>query len=65
MDKSELVEVFNATREGFRAWCLAMDSRSVNKEQKSHFIDDELWEIAKNVPCHGDLMRYTWWHNYA
>jgi hypothetical protein len=42
-----------------------MDSRSVNKERNSHFIDAELWEIAKNVPCHGELMRYTWWHNYA
>lgn len=42
-----------------------MDSRSTSHEQKSRFIDSELWEIAKKVPCHAELIRYTWWHNYA
>jgi hypothetical protein len=28
-------------------------------------MDDELWNIAKHVPCHGELIRYTWWHNHA
>ena len=59
------LEMFNATKEGFRAWCYTMDSLSVSKERGSHFIDDELWEIAREVPCHGELVRYTWWHNYA
>ncbi len=64
-DRSELLQTFNSTREGFRAWCYFMDSRAATQEQKSHFIDTELWEIAKDVPCHAELIRYTWWHNYA
>lgn len=57
--------IFNSTREGFRTWCLALDSVSVNVEQNSHFIDEELLEIARKVPCHGELIRYTYWHTMA
>lgn len=64
-DRTEQLELFNATKDGFRAWCYAMDSRSIDQEARSRFIDEELWEIARNVPCHGELLRYTWWHNYA
>jgi hypothetical protein len=64
-DRADQLQIFNATRDGFRAWCNAMDTLSLNKEKNSHFMDDELWEIAKDVPCHGELVRYTWWHNYA
>lgn len=64
-DRADQLKIFNNTKEGFRAWCYAMDSRSVYQERKSHFIDAELWGIARGVPCHGELVRYTWWHNYA
>lgn len=64
-EKQDLLQQFNATREGFQAWCNVMDSGSVKQEAKSHFLDPELWDIARQIPCHGEIIRYTWWHNNA
>jgi len=33
--------------------------------QQSRHMDDELWNLAKVVPCHDELIRYTLWHNHA
>jgi hypothetical protein len=64
-DNQDNLNVFNATKEGFRTWCQFQDSRAVRKEMSSRFFDDELWRLAKDLPCHAEFMRYVWWHNFA
>lgn len=65
-NKNEKSQMYNSTREGFRAWCLSQDRRGYKFRQKSpHYLDEELWDIAKQVPCHAEVIRYTWWHNHA
>ena len=63
-DQHKLRE-FNASKEGFQAWCRFQDVRSEKEEKSSRYFDDEIWEWAQDLPCHAEFMRYTWWHNLA
>jgi Sulfotransferase domain len=63
----DLLEVFNETRDGFRAYCADKDRRDL-KENLSYFreLDDvQLFRAASQLPCHAEFMRYTFWHNRA
>ena len=31
----------------------------------SKYFDAEMWNLAKDLPCHAEFIRYTWWHNLA
>ena len=64
-NRTNKLQLFNTTREGFRAWCMDQDRRSFKIHRKNPFLDDDVWNIAKRVPCHDELIRYTWWHNHA
>ena len=64
-DRSDLLQRFNDSQAGFYAWCNEMDTKSRPLERSSRFIDNELWSVAKDVPCHGEFLRYVWWHNMA
>jgi hypothetical protein len=64
-DKHEKLDLYNASKEGFRAWCDFQDSRAFEKERSSRFFDNEIWELAQELPCHAEFMRYVWWHDLA
>jgi Sulfotransferase domain len=53
------------SREGFREYCKAIDSLHATNEKRALFLDDDLLEIMKTVPCHADFFRYVEWHNLA
>ena len=73
------LQVFNKTREGFRAYCFYEDGKvwrhnynevttvfgtdSVNEHGTSTL--QQLLRYAKNTPCHAEFILYTQWHNYA
>jgi hypothetical protein len=62
-NKAEQMTKFNNSKEGFRAWCDSHDRRGLKDELASRYMDDELWSIARDLPCHAEFIRYTWWHN--
>lgn len=51
--------------EGFRNYCKAIDSLHSTNEKRALFLDDDILEIMKTVPCHADFFRYIEWHNLA
>jgi hypothetical protein len=53
------------SRDGFREYCKAIDSLHSANEKRALFLDDEILEIMKIVPCHADFFRYVEWHNLA
>jgi Sulfotransferase domain len=53
------------SREGFREYCKAIDSLHSTNEKRALFLDNEILEIMKIVPCHADFFRYIEWHNLA
>jgi hypothetical protein len=62
-NKAEQMTKYNNSKEGFRAWCDHHDRMGLKEELASRYLDDELWSIAKDLPCHAEFIRYTWWHN--
>jgi hypothetical protein len=64
-NETEKLEIFNATREGFHEWCRYLDFKAKRTELSSHFYDDEMLAITKELPCHAEIIRYTWWHELA
>ena len=64
-EKQLFLDTFNNTREGFHAWCEFQDYAGRKYETNSRFYDEELWEIARQLPCHAELIRYITWHNLA
>jgi hypothetical protein len=64
-NETEKLEVFTATKEGFHEWCRYLDLKSKKTEFSSHFYDDEMLAITKALPCHAEIIRYTWWHELA
>ena len=47
------------TREGFRAYCSAIDSLHTENEKRALFLDQDLLDIMSVVPCHADFLRCT------
>lgn len=63
--RHDRLTAFNATRDGFREYCARQDQRDFKNERLYRFFDDELRHAARQLPCHTDFIRYTWWHNNA
>jgi hypothetical protein len=61
----ERLDVFNKTKEGFRAYCKFRDMRSLKQELHRHVLTKELLEYAIKVPCYAEFISYTQWHNHA
>lgn len=59
------VDVFNKTKEGFRAYCRFRDISSFKREFRQRILSDELLGYAKNIPCYAEFISYTQWHNHA
>lgn len=56
---------FESTRAGFRAYCSQLNERYREEENQARFLNPGLLHIAKNVPCHAEIIRYVEWHNMA
>lgn len=53
------------TREGFREYCAAIDKLHALNEKRALFLQEDILEIMRAVPCHADFFRYIEWHNMA
>jgi hypothetical protein len=53
------------TRNGFRDYCKVTDDLHKISEKRMLFLDDNLLDLMKDVPCHADFFRYIEWHNLA
>jgi Sulfotransferase domain len=60
-----LAAQYSKSRDGFREYCKAIDNLHKVNEKRILFLDDDLLEIMKIVPCHADFFRYIEWHNLA
>jgi hypothetical protein len=60
-NRQEHLQKYNSTKEGFLAWCQYQDSMDADKQ----FLNDELWNLTKGVPCFAEFFRYTRWHTLA
>lgn len=58
-------QTFPRTRDGFREFCREMNDAHPGQENQVHFLDPEILDILKNVPCRADFIRYIEWHNLA
>eukprot|EP01082_Thalassiosira_pseudonana_P004883 g4288.t1 g4288 contig15:728301-729733(-) len=63
-NETDKMNKFTRTREGFRAFCNDLSERYTSEEKASKFYQD-VYDIAKNVPCHADFFRFVQWHNLA
>ena len=61
----ERVDVFNKTKDGFRAYCRSRDMRSFKREFEKRTLSNELLGYAKEIPCYDEFISYTQWHNHA
>ena len=64
-ENPEFLDNFTDSKEGLAAWCRFLDDLRVKDEQESHFLDPELLDEEKRVPCHAEFYRYIQWHNLA
>lgn len=64
-DAKAFVEEYTYDPEGFLKWCKSIDDVYMKDEEKSRFISEEVLELFKQIPCHGDFFRYIQWHNLA
>jgi hypothetical protein len=56
---------YDPSRDGFRDYCASIDNLYTANEQKIIFLDDEILNLIRKVPCHEDFIRYIEWHNLA
>jgi hypothetical protein len=56
---------YDRTRDGFRNYCASIDDLHASNEKKMIFLDDEVLNVIRKVPCHGDFILYIEWHNLA
>jgi hypothetical protein len=53
------------SREGFRNFCFQLNTLFEEEEKSSRFMDPNVWQLMKDVPCRGDFFRFAQWHNLA
>jgi hypothetical protein len=63
--RKEFPANFERNPTGFRLFCKAMAKRYESQYRKSRYINDDMVQMLKDVPCYGDLMRWIQWHNLA
>jgi hypothetical protein len=56
---------YEKSRDGFRSYCRSIDTLYSANEDRVHFLDDEILNVIRTVPCHEDFIRYIEWHNLA
>lgn len=59
------LEVFTPDKKGLKAWCKMIDEERKDQELESRFIDDELYALERDLPCHAEFFRYIQWHVQA
>jgi len=62
---SVMLQKYTRDREGFRAFCSDENEQFAKDELGSQFIDDDLYKLIEDIPCHADFIRYMRWHNLA
>lgn len=60
-----LAAQYPKSRDGFREYCKAIDNLHKANEKRILFLDEDIIEIMKVVPCHADFFRFIEWHNLA
>ena len=56
---------FEKSRDGFRSYCHSIDTLFAANEDKVDFLDEEILDVIRQVPCHEEFIRYVEWHNLA
>ena len=65
---TNLLNQYNNTPQGFHDWCSSLGTTTKKEETmfyQSKFMDDELYNIVKDIPCRDEFLRYVYWHNHA
>jgi hypothetical protein len=58
-------KTFTSDRQGFRDFCNLLERNFGGDERHSRWMDPQVMETLKTVPCHADVIRYVQWHNLA
>lgn len=64
-ESKKFVDKYAYNPDGFRKWCKSIDDVFIKDEEKSRFMTEEILELFRKIPCHGDFFRYIQWHNLA
>lgn len=62
---TESLKSYPNSKQGFRAFCHMLDLKFSREEKHSRFIESDIRFAMKDIPCHGDFIRYVQWHNLA
>mmetsp|Transcript_28492 Transcript_28492/g.42113 ORF Transcript_28492/g.42113 Transcript_28492/m.42113 type:complete len:398 (+) Transcript_28492:87-1280(+) len=61
--KEEWVRDHPSNATGFQLWCQELDENYANQEYE--IFEDEMLKKLRRTPCHGEVFKYTQWHNLA
>lgn len=61
----ERLNLYNSSRDGFRAYCKFRDHQSIKQDIRIHSLNNTVLQYIKDVPCYAEFVRYTKWHNKA
>ena len=56
---------FTSDRQGFLSFCKVLDEEFGKEERNPRWLNPQVYEIIKHVPCFVDFVRYVQWHNLA
>lgn len=66
-NKKSYIEKYTNDPAGFQRWCKDLNKQyGPSKEAPpQHVLQDDVVQLMKDVPCHGEVYKYTQWHNMA
>jgi hypothetical protein len=64
-NETKKLQMYPASRQGFRKFCLRLNQVYEREEESSRLIDSNVFQLMKNVPCRDDFFRFVQWHNLA
>jgi len=62
---TQKLAMYPPTQNGFRKFCMKLNTVYEKEEQSSRLIDSTVFELMKDIPCRGDFFRFVQWHNLA
>jgi hypothetical protein len=64
-NNTEWTKRYTFDRRGFANLCADTSSLKLKRVDQDPRIDQYVWDLIQDIPCHLDIFRYVQWHNLA